>query len=333
MTTRHEHAQTLIERLLSEESRKAVALDGWPAAMVQAGFRLHERTWNVDVIAQEILNEGVAQARLPCSVAHLWPALPGAGITPLLYSYLAGVPDVRFKASRRGLHFGQFVDSANLPGLHSGSFEDAEVVIVSGSDETIQAVQIQATGRVVGYGHKVSFSITDASSDVAAHARDVVMWRQQGCFSLRGIVFVGSAQESRDFCTSLATQIGHYEAVWNVDPTELDLQQRAQALGVAEFRAEIFRAGNGFVELGETPIDGVWRAPLAVQVKRVDSLDDVKAAVAIPHRHVQGVSTNLAIASLAHDLGATRICLPGELQAPEADWRHDGLPNIGVLVT
>jgi len=177
----------------------------------------------------------------------------------------------------------------------------------------------------------VSFSITDAKSDAAAHAQDVVMWRQQGCFSLRGIVFIGSAQESRDFCTSLATQIGHYEASWHVEPTELDLQQRAQALGVAEFRAEIFRAGNGFVELGEAPIDGVWRAPLAVQVKRVDSLREVKEAVAIPHQHVQGISTNLAIASLAHGLGATRVCRPGELQAPEAEWRHDGLPNIGVL--
>ncbi len=333
MTTRHQNAQTLIERLLSAESKRAVVLDGWPAAMVDAGFELHARTWNVEAIAREILRENVAQERLPHSVAHLWPALPGAGITPLLYSYLAGIPDVRFKPSRRGQHFGQFVNSANLPGLHPGAFEDAEVVVVSGSDETIRAVQGKATGRVVGYGHKVSFSITDARSDAAAHARDVVMWRQQGCFSLRGIVFVGSAQESRDFCTSLATQIGHYETVWKVEPTELDLQQRAQALGVAEFRAEIFRAGNGFVELGETPIDGVWRAPLAVQVKRVDSLDDVKTAVGIAHRHVQGISTNLAIASLAQELGATRVCLPGELQAPEADWQHDGLPNIGVLVT
>lgn len=333
MTTRHQNAQALVERLLSKECQNAVVLDGWPASMVQAGFQLHAHTWNIDAIAREILREGVPQARLPHSVAHLWPALPGAGITPLLYSYLASIADVRFKPSRRGLHFGRFVDEMNVPGLHSGAFEDAEVVVVSGSDETIRAVESQATGRVVGYGHKVSFSITDASSDVAAHARDVVMWRQQGCFSLRGIVFVGNAQESRNFCTALATQIGHYETSWDAAPTELDLQQRAQAIGVAEFRAEIFRAENGFVELGEAPIDGVWRAPFAVQVKRVDSLKDVKGAVVIPQRHVQGVSTNLTIASLAQEMGATRICLPGELQAPEAEWRHDGLPNIGVLVT
>jgi len=300
--------------------------------MVRAGFQLHRKTWDVEAIVEEISREGVPSSRLPHSVAHLWPALPGAGITPLLYSYLAGIPDVRFKPSRRGLHFGDFVDSLKIPELHSGPYESAEVVVVSGANETIAAIQDQILGRVVGYGHKVSFSITDADSDPAAHARDVVMWRQQGCFSLRGIVFVGTAQESREFCTSLARQIDHYQDVWDLEFTDQDLQQRAQALGVAEFSAEVFLAGNGFVELGHSPIDGLWRAPLAVQVKQVGSDQEVRAAVNIPRPHVQGISTNLDIDPLASELGATRVCKPGDLQAPEADWHHDGFPNIGILL-
>ncbi len=332
MTTRHTHAQALIKRLLSDDSQAAVIADGWPEPMVRFGFHLHRTTWDVDAIMDEIARENVHNAALPRSVAHLWPALPGAGITPLLYSYLAGISDVRFKASSRGQHFGDFVDSLKIPDLHSGPFADAQVVVVSGSDETITAVQGATGGRVVGYGHKVSFGVTDAHSDPAAHARDVVMWRQQGCFSLRGIVFVGTAHESRSFCTSLAEQIGHYERAWEVEFTEQDLQQRAQAMGVAEFSAEVFPAGNGFVQLGEAAIDGIWRAPLVVQVKRVESIQDIPNAVGILKRHAQGISTNLSIARLANELGATRVCKPGDLQAPEAAWQHDGFPNIGILV-
>ena len=69
--------------------------------MTQRGFALHARTWDVDRMADVVATEVAADERglLPRSVAHLWPALPGAGVTPVLYSWLAGIDDVRFRPS------------------------------------------------------------------------------------------------------------------------------------------------------------------------------------------------------------------------------------------
>ena len=53
----------------------------------------------------------------------------------------------------------------------------------------------------------------------------------------------------------------------------------------------------------------------------------------LPTHHLQGVALADAddreswVDALV-DCGATRICRPGDLQAPPADWLHDGRPNV-----
>ncbi|MEZ4458628.1 MAG: acyl-CoA reductase [bacterium] len=329
MSSRLVTARGWVTRLLSSEAIAAVVADGWPEPMVHAGFRLHEHTWNVDAIIREIQRENVPVERLPRHVQHVWPALPGAGVTPLLYSYLVGVPRNTFRPSRRGTNFGTLAQEV---GLERQDEIYADVVVASGSDDTIAALQKLNHARVVGYGHRVSIALA-SKLDAVGHAADVVMWHQQGCFSLRGIVFVGSDHDARTFCAALAEQIAEHENCWDARPGELGLGQRAQALGVAEFTSEVFLAHYGFVTLSAQPLDGAWRAPHAVQVVRVERAEQITSAVAIARHHVQGVSIDdERFRDVAWRLGATRVCRPGSLQAPEPEWQHDGLPNVGVLI-
>ena len=329
MNSRLDTARGWITRLLSEDAISAVVADGWPEPMVRDGFRLHGQTWDVDAISHEIQRENVPVERLPKHVQHVWPALPGAGISPLLYSYLVGVPRNSFRPSSRGTNLARFAQEI---GLERQDEIYADVVVASGSDDTIAALRTLGHGRVVGYGHRVSIALA-SKIDAVGHAADVVMWHQQGCFSLRGVVFVGSEGDARTFCAELALQIAEHERRWDARPSAPGLGQRAQALGVAEFTSEVFRAEFGFVTLSSESLDGAWRAPHTVQVVRVDSPAEIAAAVAVGSHHLQGVSIDdEQFRDVALGLGATRVCRPGLLQAPEPDWQHDGLPNVGVLI-
>jgi hypothetical protein len=336
MNTRLHHAQHWVQELLSEPAIDAVVADGWPRPMAHAGFELHKKTWDVLAMASVVAQELQDVSRIPNSVAHLWPALPGAGVSPLLYSYLVGVPNNYFKPSRRGSNFGMFAGKNAPQGVEIGEWNCADVVVVSGSNETVDAVQKRAKGRVVAYGHRVSYAVVDdqmAEPDIQALARDTVMWHQQGCFSLRGVVFVGPFDRASAFCAALADAIAEQELLWQATLSEARLAERAQALGLAEFEGSVFRARAGFVVLKDAPLLCHWRSPHAVEVVQVDSIDEVSTVVKVPLSQVQGIAaTKNEYANVAQTLGATRVCRPGELQAPEADWPHDGQPNVGVLL-
>lgn len=330
MSIRVEIAQKWIEQLLSERAMESVVRDGWPLKMVQAGFAMHAHTWDIDAIITDIETEIYNADELPSRVHHIWPALPGAGVTPLLFSYLVGVPTVTFSHSKRCNNFGAF---AREIGIQAGAMDGADVVVVSGSDETIASIRSRHKSRVVAYGHRVSIAIVDRVESADQLATDVVMWHQLGCFSLRGVVFVGSADDAVLFCQRLSEQIAARETIWDARPTPPLLAERAQALGVAQMISRVFAAKFGYVELTPHALDGQWRSVHAVQVTQVTEYRDVPSAVGIPSAHLQGVACDAEEGGrIALELGATRVCVPGLLQAPDAAWHHDGLPNIGVLI-
>lgn len=343
----------LVERLVrefwwrGEEVVAAVVADGWPEAMVRAGFSRHEETWDVAALAGALEAElqAVAGERYellwPERVHHIWPALPGAGMTPVLVGALWGLKQA-VRPSSRGLNFGRLV--AEIFGwelIEPGEpWEDAGVVVVSGSDATVAEIKkrVQSTTRVVGYGHRVSLVLivdgpgVDLEELARGVAQDVVLWHQQGCFSPRAVLFAPdpdkntheNADRERDFCRLLAREIAHYEEVWGAkDVGEAALGQRAQALGLAQMMGPVFSEGLGYVRPVEGPFTGTLEAVHSVTVHRHIA---VREGVSL-----QGLALGGAVdeswRARALKFGATRICEVGRLQVPPAWWWHDGMPN------
>jgi len=350
--------------------------------MVREGFSDHRETWGavgrlVSGVERELAGFGGFDAlgrwntteqgtriylRAPRRVAHIWPNLPGAGVTPMLYGALLGVgqwvrpPTEGVEWARSLVDHWNRVDA--LPSLEILSTEDdrwleAEVVVASGTDETVRSIQrrVAEEGRdrgtiVQGYGHRVSFGVVpeDDAVDLEAvadgMAKDVVLWNQAGCFSLRGVLVAGSDGRQNQFCRMLGSKIADWEEELDAVPdpgseTSVGLfERRIQARQVAEFEGRLHGDGFGWVERREEPFRGDWVSLHTVTCHGVDGPGDLAGAVEVEARHLQGAALPETAWSGAWDdalaaLGVTRLCRPGELQAPPPDWLHDGRLNVG----
>lgn len=346
MASRVTTVKTWCDQLVGPEAIEAVVRDGWPRAMVEAGFERHAETWNPELIestyAEEVeaLGDEEFASRLPGSLHHIWPALPGAGVTPVLYATVGGIEDQRIRASSRATHFARYF--SDLTGVRlDDAWENADAVIVSGSDETVAEVKRRARGNVVAYGHRVSYGVVEEGAGdpvIDGFAQDAVLWHQRGCFSLRGIVFVGSPERARTFREELAGAIAKYEHLWGEADglSEAELAAIHQGRGVAEFRGRTSFARIGWVEEIDAPMPRSHPAPHAVYLGRVDSFDAVYEALENLNGSLQGVAHSVRDAdrleTLLEPLGPTRFCEPGTLQVPPASWPHDGLPNFTSLL-
>jgi hypothetical protein len=369
---RHAPISQFIDRLFGDLDRtiEAVVADGWPEPMARAGFELHRHTWNADELTAafeaELTGFGGAEAlagfseddagrklRLvrPESIMHVWPALPGSGLTPVLFGALLGVPQW-IRPSSRGRHFAEHVvelwpqDLAPLQLVGpEQEWSFADVTVVSGSDETVAEVRRQAHGIVTGYGHRVSFAAVvdgegvDLGETAAKLAIDTVLWHQTGCFSPRGVLFCGSEERLEAFGEALGAAIAAEEARLGAGELERgELAGRAQARGVAEFTTTLWADkrsdGLGWAQLAEGPFSGERVAAHVLTVHRVASIDAIAETVAVPTHQLQGVALEASSdvrdvwAEALAGLGVTRICGAGELQAPPAGWLHDGRPNV-----
>ena len=312
--------------------------------MVEAGLAMHRRTWDPAeieaTIDRELREAGRTLDGRPHTVAHLWPALPGSGVTPVLYGYLAGLDEQRIKPSSHGQHFARYFverwnrhdDSVCL----SDAWDHADHVVISGTDETVAAVEAtMGAARVTGYGHRVSFAIVepDGAPERWADdlATDIVMWHQQGCFSARAVFYAGA--DPHAFGAALGDAIARAELALDATLDQRQLAHRMQRRGAAEFETTVFGSGLGWVELRDH-FDGSLISPHTVTL--VPFHGD-HLPLGVPPRHTQGVALGVPAhrrahwAAVATAVGATRVCAPGELQMPPASWPHDGRSNVFFL--
>lgn len=379
---RHTIARRFITRLFDPQEReravRAIVADGWPEPMAREGLALHERTWQLAGLVQALERElqvvgGLqalegatphARAVAPRHVIHVWPALPGAGLTPVLLGWLLGARQT-IRPSSRGMYFAMhlhdvFRECAAGQLAHTPiamefdaikpDWRDADALIVSGQDDTVAALheflgrpRHRARPTLIGYGHRVSFAVIvdDGSNqpldDADRLARDVVMWHQTGCFSARAVVFCGSPQRATLMAEALGDAIAREEARLGAQTLDAGaLAKRAQARGVAEFMGQLHGAGLGWVQPTRTPWRGEQVSAHTVTLHTIPSLEALDTALSIPSHQLQGVALGtyrgqterLAWADALALRGATRICRPGTLQSPPPGWMHDGWPNL-----
>ncbi|MGM0557046.1 MAG: acyl-CoA reductase [Myxococcota bacterium] len=358
--------ELFMELCSSKATVEAMCADGWPEKMVRRGLGMHSQTWNPNAVVHaferelegfggiEALGDARDGARIeaPSTIAHIWPALPGAGVTPVLFGFLLGARQV-VRPSSRGeafaRHFASLWRRVVDPSMsiRKSDWWDADVVVVSGSDETVddvrEVVRERASRRasVTGYGHRVSFAVVDDTDGVDLErltrgiATDIVMWHQKGCFSCRAVFFRGTKARRDAFCEHLGAQIAEVEEALDAsDVAEGELARRAQARGTAEFGGPVWGEGVGWVAASDEPWRGEFPSIHSVTVHPLGGVDELATMVDVPFEQLQGVALSCADESREMwmkqliELGVTRICEPGALQRPSAGWMHDGRPNI-----
>lgn len=381
------HRTVLVRQLVDslyehhDETVQAIMADGWPEPMVREGLAMHRRTWKVDALEESLERELAGfgglralrhfanpggqhdvSARLfaPKKMIHIWPALPGAGLTPVLMGWLLGAQQI-VRPSSRGRYFAELLHtrSKEILGSKDDEFEllfgapddrwrQAEALIASGSDETIAALRkfLDRPGHrgrptLIGYGHRVSFGVLvddgshTAFEQAAQFATDAVMWHQMGCFSARAIVFCGTHARSTEFAERLGAEIALCEE--RLDARKLDeasMASRAQARGVAELMGHVHGHGTGWAQPRNTPWYGDTVSPHTLTVHTISDVHELPQIIKVPTHQLQGA----ALYTTPHvrrtwcealaALGVTRICAPGMLQSPSPSWLHDGQPNV-----
>jgi hypothetical protein len=244
--------------------------------------------------------------------------------------------------------------------LEAAVFEESDCVTATGSDETLAAVRgrLRPQTRFLGYGHRVSFGYVTrealagfgVSRIVEAAAADVAAWNQLGCLSphlffvetggrvspgefagmLAGALEKKEVSEPRgdvpaDVAAAIATRRNFYEV------------RAARGTGVQVWRSENSTAWTVVHE--DEPSFPVSCLHRFVHVTGVSTLTE---ALRIPD-HLHGRISTVGVAAEQDQLrgialtlarcGVTRVCPIGEMQNPPLDWRHDGRPALGDLVT
>jgi len=226
----------------------------------------------------------------------------------------------------------------------------AEVVIGYGSDSTMKALRARAPAytRLIEHGHRMSLAYVareglrqDGLALLGlALARDVALYDQQGCLSPHVILVErGGEVPVQALCEQLV-QGSLPEVARKWPPGRLSLGQAAaivQFKGVVAFTGELWEGEGGSVCL----VTGDRFEPSClgrvILVKEVDMVQDAAFFLEPMRHHIQGIALEAdesrwgGLASRLAQLGASRICRPGQLQSPTAAWTGDGRPVLRDL--
>ncbi len=332
-------ARLVADLLLPLPFMKPLVDDGWSLPMAKKGWELHSKTWrDLECVREQI--EGTEDRRPVREVCHVWPALPGAGVSPVLFGILCGVEKQDIKASRRGTHFANyFAEKAKPYGVslvESPDYSSYDRLIVSGSEETLAHFSA-LNANLIGFGHRESIAIVDASfRNFLGLVQDISQWRQQGCFSVRAIFFVGQGVE--EFMVRLAAALSRpYNApIYSESELVTRLQKRALLEMTSRIIVDPEKATENiaWVHACQGAWGGASPAPGCVDVLHVQDVESLLSMIAIPAHQRQGVALGFQDKMLGKKLiesGFTLISQVGEMQSPPLSWQHDGRSNVEMF--
>jgi hypothetical protein len=240
--------------------------------------------------------------------------------------------------------------------IEAGAFGESDLVVASGSDAAIAAIQARVGRRFIGHGHKISFALIgrDRLADEGAApalarrlAYDVSLWDQQGCLSpqLCYIESGGRVSPAR-FAEMLAQALAEYAQ--ELPPRRLSFDEQA---AVQRFRQEAEWCTDGSATLLASPGSTDWSVSLesdarfvptclnrCIRLKVVDSLAVLATVLPTHRRHLEaagiavGTERRGELSELLAACGVHRICPIGTMQLPPLTWRQSGRPRVGDWV-
>ena len=242
--------------------------------------------------------------------------------------------------------------------LESALFAEADCIVATGSDETLNAIRrkIPGSARFIGYGEKVSFAyVTRDALERHAHevvdqaAADVVAWNQRGCLSPHVIYVEDTGAGGEEFANSLA---GKLESLEKSHPRGTLNSRDAAAIATRRAFYEVRAAHAPDTKMWASRESTAWTVVMEldprfqiscqnrfIYVKLVPDLTIALQGAEPVREHISTVGLACAPAQTAERArrlarwGAKRICPLGQMQHPPLGWRHDGRPPLGDLVT
>lgn len=299
--------------------------------------------------------------------------LPGAGLDGVIFALMVKSATLVKASSSEPLlptlfarsiaridpDLGACLAVVNWPGgntvLEEVAFARAEIVLASGSDESLAAMRSRVRGKFLGYGHKVSFSVigkealVDANDLAQRAAYDVALFDQQGCLSPH-LIYVeeGGDVTPPEFAARLVQALEQWQhmlprgQVTLAESTTIRrVQDEAewQALAGKQVTLHTSAAGNTWSVIYEADPAFV-PSPLhrTVRVKPISSFTQLDSLLAPWRPHLEAVGLAITptrlpeVADLLGQAGVSRICPLGTMQPPPLSWRHGGRPRIADLI-
>jgi len=227
---------------------------------------------------------------------------------------------------------------------------EADCVSATGSDAAVAALgaRVAPPRRFLAHGHRVSVACVGPGALVGPSlpdlarclALDTALWDQLGCLSPIGVWVVGRPVDAMRLGEALAEALARAESRWPRGAVP-----EAAAAGAAEERslapmreARVWTDGKARWTLVCEP-DAVLRPAPLHRFLRLHPVDDADALLdalrpLAPHlacAAIEGFGPRTGgLARALGELGASRVCRPGEMQTPPLDWPRDGL---GVLAS
>lgn len=234
---------------------------------------------------------------------------------------------------------------------------EADCIVATGSDATIATIgaQLRPTQRFVAAGHRFSIAVigdealrANRVGDIAERlAIDIAMWDQQGCLSPIAIFAISEDPHAADRLSEhLAQALANAEAQWPLGHVD---DAAAARLASERAEAEMRSASDPAVTLLSDPehrfavvreADARMRPAPLHRFVRVHPQETPAALLAWLRPFAQhlaavalaGFGRNEApFANALVEAGASRVCVPGTLQAPPIDWRHEGRGVLAPL--
>jgi hypothetical protein len=208
---------------------------------------------------------------------------------------------------------------------------DAPLAVLTGHDETVDALATRATGRVLGHGTRYGALLVDeaAAIDYAGAALDVALYEQRGCLSAHVCWVVGDAARVAD---ALADALLHLAE--RLPPPPATVEERAAVrsfLDDAAWSGAGVQAGAWGAVVRES--DAHFRPTCGARTLRVLPLRDPSLLPElIPPQAIECLGTNLPPPAGLRARGVARICPVGRMQRPPLSWPRGQRPALGALL-
>ncbi|HTC13977.1 MAG TPA: acyl-CoA reductase [Chthoniobacterales bacterium] len=294
-----------------------------------------------------------------CQIYPLSPILhivsgntPHAALQSLIRGVIVGATNW-IKLPRQGIPELEFFVGAlpkqlrpeMAPELLSNWMEEAEVIVVFGSDETVRefSQRVLPSQRLLAHGQKVSLGLIWGRCDpqiAEGIARDVFPFDQLGCLSPQFFYVAGDSAE-------FALQLSHHLEK-QLPGALAPARNRETAGALRAFREEwkfraatesgvLMRESSGNLDwvVIHDPESRLVPNPLHGTILIKPMPRDAELVLAPIRRLISTIGLFPIDQESVHfgvRLGAQRICRIGQMQHPPLTWHHDGWPALGSFV-